>query len=465
MNAIAPEAPAAESPSAIRQGALMAILLSVLLAVLDYAVANIALPTIGADLHASASVSIWVVNAYQLVNCMLLLPLAAFAERIGAKKVCLGGLAVLMAGSLLCALSHHIATLAFARGVQGAGGAAIMAVNTALIRMVCPPARLGHCLALNSLTTALSVALGPSVAAAILYCTGSWRWLFLFNLPAGALVFALCKARLPATPPLQRMIDPLSIVLNMAAFCLILTGSDFVARNEWASGGTILVLLGAVAGGLLLIRQKEHASPLLPVDLLARPAFSVGVMTCFLGYTAANFFMISIPFSLTGLFGRSPVATGLLITAWPGAMVLTGPLVARLSDRIPAGTLSSLGLAINGFGFLMVRMTPLDAGGFDIMWRFALAGMGFAMFVSPNNRAIVLAAPHDRNASASGMIALARIMGQTCGATLVAMIMARVADRPTLLCLDYAAAVAWSAALLSLSRKMKRRLPCSFPAA
>lgn len=465
MHVIATAAPDHDSPFAIDRGALLAILLAILLAVLDYAVANIALPTIGADLHASASVSIWVVNAYQLVNCMLLLPLAAVAERIGAKKVCLGGLTVLMGGSLLCALSHHIVTLAFARGVQGAGGAAIMAVNTALIRMVCPPARLGHCLALNSLTTALSVALGPSVAAAILYCTGSWRWLFLFNLPAGALVFALCKARLPATPPVQRLIDPLSILLNMAAFCLILTGSDFLARNEWASGGALLVLLGATAGGLLLARQKDHATPLMPLDLLARPAFSIGAATCFLGYTAANFFMISIPFSLTGLFGRSPVTTGLLITAWPASMVAMGPLVGWLSDRVPAGTLSSIGLAINGFGFLMVRMTPLDAGDFDIMWRFALAGVGFAMFVSPNNRAIVLAAPHDRSASASGMIALSRIMGQTCGATLVAMIMARVADRPTLLCLDYAVSVAWAAALLSLSRKITRRPTCSFPAA
>ncbi|WP_051544089.1 MFS transporter [Acetobacter okinawensis] len=147
-----------------QKGALSAIFLAVFLAVLDYAVANIALPTIGQDLHTSASVSIWVVNAYQLVNCMLLLPLATFAERVGAKSVCIGGLLVLVVGSVICSLANQLWVLALARGIQGAGGAAIMAVNTALVRMVCPPARLGHSLALNALITSLAVAVGPSVA-------------------------------------------------------------------------------------------------------------------------------------------------------------------------------------------------------------------------------------------------------------------------------------------------------------
>lgn len=441
----------------VQKGALGAIFLAVFLAILDYAVANIALPTIGQDLHASASVSIWVVNAYQLVNCMLLLPLATFAERVGARSVCIGGLLVIVVGSVLCSCANQLWVLAFARGIQGAGGAAIMAVNTALVRMVCPSAKLGQSLALNALITSLAVAVGPSVAAAILYLTHSWRWLFLFNLPVGLFAAVVSFVYLPPTPATQRSIDKFSVVLNMLTFSLSLVGCDFLARGEWVYGGSFLLVLGLVAGVWLFLRQKGQTAPLLPLDLLARGDFSIGIVACFLGYTAANFFMISIPFSLTGLFGRSPVMTGMLLTPWPGSMVLVGPLVAYLANKVPAAILSCVGLVLTGFGFLLVRLTPFDASNLDIMWRFAVAGVGFAFFVSPNNRLTLVASPHDRSSSASGMISLARIMGQTCGATCVALILAHVVHFPALLCLDCAVIVAWGAALLSTSRVINRR--------
>lgn len=441
----------------VQKGALSAIFLAVFLAVLDYAVANIALPTIGQDLHTSASVSIWVVNAYQLVNCMLLLPLATFAERVGAKSVCIGGLLVLVVGSVICSLANQLWVLALARGIQGAGGAAIMAVNTALVRMVCPPARLGHSLALNALITSLAVAVGPSVAGGILYLTSSWRWLFLFNLPVGLLAAFVSFVYLPRTPGTERRIDKSSVILNMLTFSLTLVGCDFLARGEWVFGGSLVLGLGVVCGLLLFLRQKGQAAPLLPLDLLARRDFSIGITACFLGYTAANFFMISMPFSLTELFGRSPVMTGMLLTPWPGSMVMVGPLVAFLANKVPAQVLSAIGLVIAGCGFLLVRLTPFDASNLDIMWRFAVAGVGFAFFVSPNNRLTLVASPHERSSSASGMISLARIMGQTCGATCVALILAHVMQFPVLLCLDCAVAVAWGGALLCSSRILYRR--------
>ncbi|MBE7209602.1 MAG: MFS transporter, partial [Gluconacetobacter diazotrophicus] len=115
-----------------RRVAMTAVALSVLLSVLDYAVANVALPTIANDIGASASGSIWVINAYQLASVISLLPLASVGDRIGYARLCRIGLAVFVLASLLCAVSHSLLALASARALQGFGGACIMSVNAAL---------------------------------------------------------------------------------------------------------------------------------------------------------------------------------------------------------------------------------------------------------------------------------------------------------------------------------------------
>ncbi|WP_282761209.1 MFS transporter [Komagataeibacter saccharivorans] len=437
--------------SAVHRFAIIPVILAVVLSVLDYAVANIALPTISRELHVSAAGSVWVVNAYQLVNAMLLLPLAAWSERVGPARLCTIGLVVIMIGSLICANAQSLGVLVLARAVQGAGGACIMAVNTALVRLVYPPSRLGRGLALNALAIAGGVALSPSVAALILG-VASWRWLFLFNLPVGIVTLALVVGFLPRAGGQPRRLDWGSIVLNILAFGGILVGCDMLVH-----GNVDVLSLGLAGTGLaaltgLVRRQHGRAAPLLPVDLLAITAFRTGFITCFLGYMAANFYMISIPFALTGVFHRSAVETGLLITPWPVGMIVAGPFVGRMADRYPAGILSSAGLFIVGLGYLLVRLTPLDAGNFDIMWRFAFAGIGFGLFVAPNNKSMVAASPLHRSGSASGMISVARILGQTTGGMLVALILTDVAHEPTLRCMECGVATAWLGALISVSR-------------
>jgi MFS family permease len=112
--------------------ALIAILTAVLLATLDTAIANTALPAIAADLHAAPAASIWVINAYQLAMVATILPLAALGDIVGHRRIYLGGLAVFTFASLVCALATSLPTLAAARAFQGLGASGIMSVNAAL---------------------------------------------------------------------------------------------------------------------------------------------------------------------------------------------------------------------------------------------------------------------------------------------------------------------------------------------
>ncbi len=439
-----------------RHRAMFAVALSVLLSVLDYAVVNVALPTIAHDVHTSASSAIWVVNAYQLASLISLLPLAAMGDRVGHARMCRIGLAMFVIASVLCAMSRTLPELAAARALQGFGGACIMSVNAALVRFIYPNSELGRGIALNGLVVALGVALGPTVAAGVLSVAG-WQWLFLINLPLGGLALYFALTALPATPIIRGEFDFISTALLAAGLGALIIGLDSFAHNS----GVALALFLLIAGGgsmVVLVRiQLGRTDPLLPVDLLALPGFRTAFMVGFLGFVASNFFVISMPFDLMDVLHLGPVVTGLLMTPWALAIVLVAPVVGRLSDRYPASLLSTIGLCITALGFLFLRLVPAHPTDFDIVWPIAVAGMGFGLFQPPNNKAMITTAPKLRTGSASGMISVARLFGQTVGGMLVALILGLVAHGAVDACLSLGALTAFAGAVLSGTRIRLRR--------
>jgi MFS transporter, DHA2 family, multidrug resistance protein len=439
-----------------RYKAMFAVALSVLLSVLDYAVVNVALPSIAHDIHTDASSAIWVVNAYQLASVISLLPLAAMGDRVGHARMCRIGLVLFVIASVLCAVSRTLPELAAARALQGFGGACIMSVNAALVRFIYPNKELGRGIALNGLVVALGVALGPTVAAGVLSVAG-WQWLFLINLPLGGAALYFAMTALPVTPLIRGEFDFISTALLAAGLGSLIIGLDSFAHNSGLAFTLVLLVVGGVSMVTLVRLQLGRTDPLLPVDLLARPGFRAAFLTGFLAFAASNFFIISIPFNLMNVLHRGPVATGLLITPWPVAIVLGAPFVGRLTDRYPASVLSTVGLCITGIGFFLLRVMPASPSDLDIAWRIAVAGAGFGLFQPPNNKALITTAPATRTGSASGMISVARLLGQTVGGMLVALTLGLVAHGATSTCLTLASVTAFLSAAISGMRMTARR--------
>src|SRR5262245_43711875 len=163
-----------------RYWAILTIALGIIMAVVDGAIANVALPTIAKALDASPAFSVWIVNGYQLAITISLLPLASLGEIIGYRRVYLAGLLLFTLASLFCTLANTLPLLTAARIAQGFGAAGIMSVNAALVRYTYPRALLGRGIGFNALVVAISAALGPTVAAAIL-AVGTWPYLFAIN--------------------------------------------------------------------------------------------------------------------------------------------------------------------------------------------------------------------------------------------------------------------------------------------
>lgn len=393
------------------------IWLAVAMAVLDGAIANVALPVIAHELGASPASSVWVINAYQLTITVLLLPLAALGDRIGYKCIYLPGLALFTLGSVGCALGGTLNLLVAARVFQGIGAACIMSMNAALVRATYPSQMLGRGIGYNAMVLSMSAAIGPTLAALIL-SVASWQWLFLINVPIGIAAFMVGKKALPEPQGHGRPFDWTAAVLSAAMMGLVVSGAETFARSSSAVGAA-MIGAGILAGAVLVWRERAEPTPLMPLDLLRIPIFTLSITTSVVSFAAQMLAYVAIPFLLQSVLGRSVFTTGILMTAWPLAVGIAALFAGRLADRVSAGLLGGIGLAIFATGLFFLSRLGTHPGDFDIAWRMAVCGLGFGMFQSPNNRTIVSAAPKPRSGAAGGMLATARLLGQTAGAVTV----------------------------------------------
>ena len=436
---------------------MLAIGLGITMAVLDSAVANIALPTIARELDATPAEAVWVINAYQLALVVTLLPLAALGERLGYRRVYEAGLVVFTAGSLACALSHSLPLLVTSRIVQGLGASGIMSVNGALVRFTYPQASLGRGVGLNALVVSVAAAIGPTIASAIL-ALGSWEWLFAVNVPIGLVNIVLATRVLPYSDLSERGFDWSSAALNALAFGLFFIGADALTHGSGASLSASFEIAAAVAAAFFLMRrQVGEPQPLIPVDLMKIPVFALSVATSICSFTAYMLSFLALPFYFETVLNRDQVQTGLLMTPWPVALGLAAPLAGRLSDRVPSAILGSAGLGLLAAGLGLLAIMPLQASTFDIVWRMALCGFGFGFFQAPNNRTMLASAPRRRAGAAGGMLATARLIGLTIGASLAAMMFRIAPLNAEMIDLITAAVFALAAAAASISRLLAQK--------
>jgi DHA2 family multidrug resistance protein-like MFS transporter len=432
-----------------RTWAHVAVAIGIMMAVLDSAIANVALPTMAAEFGAHPSEAIWIVSAYQLAVTVSLLPLASLGDILGYKRVFCAGLMLFTLASIACSTAGSLPGLAAARAIQGLGAAGIMSVNNALIRFIYPHRLLGRGVSYSALVVAVSSVAGPTVAASIL-SWASWPWLFWVNVPVGILALAVGVKVLPRTPQSKHPFDAASALLNALTFGLLLLAADSLTEN-WRLAAAEFGA-AALIGFVFVRRQRVLTVPMLPLDLLKIPVFSLSMMTSICSFAAQTMAYVALPFYFQNVLGRSQGSTGALMTAWPLVVAVISPIAGRLSDRHSAGLLGGLGLGILAAGLAALALLPTDPTTVDMVWRLALCGLGFGLFQAPNNRAIFASAPRERSGGANGLQATARLVGQTSGAALVAVIFGLAHDHGTTLALAIAAGLAVAASIVSSLR-------------
>lgn len=440
-------------PMPRRLGAILAVAFGVSVSVLDGVIANVALPTLAAEFGISSANSVWIVNAYQLALITTLLIFSNLGDIVGYRRIYISGLILFTIASAGCALSEGFASLIVWRAVQGIGAAAITSVNTTLIRIIYPRHMLGRGMGINATVVAVSSVAGPTVAAAILSVT-SWHWLFAVNLPVGVVAFVMSRRFLPQNPVKVegRRFDWRSGVMCALTFGLVMSCVEGYSHGMPMVAWMPLALVAGFVAWRFVIDQLRRQMPILPFDLLRIPIFSLSIVTSICSFTAQMLAMVAMPFILQHSMGYDAVSTGLIFTAWPMVIMVVAPVAGILSEHIHAGYLGVAGLLVMTFGLVMLGLLPASPSDFDIIWRLVVCGMGFGLFQSPNNSIMIASAPQHRSGSASGMLASARLVGQTMGAALVAFFFHLHDGETTMTPLLVAAAFSFFGAVLSASR-------------
>jgi MFS transporter, DHA2 family, multidrug resistance protein len=402
-----------------RRWAIVAVGIAVAMSSLENSIVNVALPTIAADLKVSPSQIVWVVNTVQIAMVATLLPLAALGEIVGHQRVYYGGLVLFGLGALGCTFAHSYEMLLVSRLIQGLGSSGMMSINSALVRFIWPKRILGRGVGVNAMIVSTGITMGPTVASIIL-SFGPWPLLFALNLPFVVLAIIISMKVLPPTPRAPHTFDFPGALLAAACLGLFVFALGSAARNQPLAITAAELAIAVICGVLLIRRQADHPAPMIPIDLFKIPIFALSVMTAVCSFATQGLAFVSMPFLLISTLGRSQVETGFLITPWPVMVAIMAPIAGYLSDHYRVGLLGGIGLAILSAGMALLATMPADASVFDIGWRMALCGCGFGFFQSPNMKALLLSAPPSRSGGASGMVATARLTGQTIGAALAA---------------------------------------------
>ncbi|HFD7919926.1 MFS transporter [Klebsiella variicola] len=401
-------------------GAVLAVSLSTVIAMLDSTIANVALPVIAKDFAVSESSSILIINAYQFAVIASLLVFAALGRKVGNKRIFIMGTILFAFSSLGCALSETLNMLTVFRVVQGFGAAAILSVNAALIKDIYPARLLGRGLGINVMVVSVSAAAGPSIASAIL-SIANWNWLFTINVPIACTALVLCIVSLKSRQRMEARFDKAGGVLVFLTFISFSTMMLGLTKNnliEVVLSAIILIILAFI---LYRDQRKKQDSALIPVAMFRSKTFSLSLLMSMLSYSTQLLAFVSLPFYFHNVLHRSVIEIGMLLTAWPLATMLTSLISGDLIKKHDPNLVALSGLSLLLAGTLLMTWLPAAPTNLQILWRVAICGFGFGLFQAPNNYLIMTSVSHENSSIASGLLGSSRLVGQIIGSALVAI--------------------------------------------
>ncbi|HEV2582650.1 MAG TPA: DHA2 family efflux MFS transporter permease subunit, partial [Ktedonobacteraceae bacterium] len=337
------------------------------------------------------------------------------------------GLVIFTTGSAICGASFSLGMLIAARALQGLGGALIMAVSPAILTSAFPASERGRALGMNAVFVALGTSVGPTLGG-IITANFTWRWIFYVNVPLGiiGIIATLRILKEPRRSGQERgRFDPLgAILLAIGLVCLTL-GLSF--GQEWGWGSPLLIgtiVVSACAFVALGIVEQRVKDPIIDFSLLHNRVFLSANVSLVLNFLALFAVSFMLPFYLEELRGYSVIEAGLLLTPLPLTIAVIAPISGALADRIGSRWLAAGGLLIACIGLAFISQLNAQSSLWDIIWRLVLTGAGQAMFQSPNNSALMGAAPRSRQGVAAGFLATGRVVGQSISVALAGAIFA-----------------------------------------
>jgi len=407
------------------------VILGMIMSILDTTIVNVALRTLGHELHSNIAQVQWVVTGY-LLSLGAVIPVTGWASRRwGARRVYLVSLVLFTAGSAACGLSSSLTALVVFRVLQGVGGGMIMPVAQLIMAQVAGPQRMGRVMGVVSMPAMLAPIFGPVIGGAILEHL-HWSWIFFVNVPVGAVAFALAWRMLPRTDSGEAgPLDVLGLALLPTGAAAIVYGLSELGSG--ASLGSAIVLAPLIAGAALSIAFTLHAlrieRPLLDVRLYANRVFSGASFTTF-GLGAALFgAMILVPLYYQEVRAESVINTGLLNAPQGIGALVAMPIAGRLTDRFGGGRIALVGVSILCVSTLPLAFVGAHTSIVGLSALLVVRGVSIGLSFMPAMTAAFASMRPDQLSDATPQINVLMRLGSAIGVAILAVVLERASGR------------------------------------
>jgi EmrB/QacA subfamily drug resistance transporter len=407
---------------------LLAIGVGTFMSALDGSVVNTTLPLITRYFNSTVATVEWVVTIYLLVLSGLLLSFGRLGDMQGHKRVYLAGFAIFILSSAFCGLATSVTMLIINRGLQALGGAMLMANSPAILTKSFPARQRGQALGLQATMTYLGLIVGPSLGG-FLADQFSWRAVFYINLPVGLMALFLSARFISSDHPSEskERFDLLGAFTFLTGLIFLLFGLNQGHSLGWISP----MIIGSLAISVLFLAwfyyiEIHSPSPMLDLKLFRSWPFSSAALSAILNYICVYTIIFLMPFYLLQGRSYSPTQTGIILTAMPIVMAIVAPLSGTISDRIGTRIPAMIGMAGLAIGLYLLSGLGATTPPAQIALCLGLAGLGTGVFISPNNSALMGAAPRDRQGIAAGILATSRNFGMVLGVGLAGAVFTTV---------------------------------------
>jgi EmrB/QacA subfamily drug resistance transporter len=403
------------------------VILGMVMSILDTTIVNVALRTLGHDLHSTIAQIQWVVTGYLLALAAVIPVTGWAARRFGARRVYMTSLVLFTVGSGLCAVASTTTTLVLFRVLQGVGGGMIMPVGQLIMAQVAGPKRMGRVMAIVSMPAMLAPILGPVVGGAILQNL-HWSWIFLVNLPVGLIAFVAAWRTIPHTESGHAgRLDVVGLALLSTASSALVYGLSQLGSNSDLTAPVVVwpTLAGVALGGAFCWHALRVEHPLLDVRLYANRVFGAASLTTF-GLGAALFgAMILVPLYYQEVRHESVIATGLLTGPQGLGMLLVMPLSGRLTQRFGGGRVALVGVSILCLGTVPLALIGTHTSIVSISLVLVLRGIGIGFAFMPAMTAAFASLRPEQLSDATPQLNVLQRIGGAIGTAVLAVVLQR----------------------------------------
>lgn len=409
---------------------LASLALSMLLSSLGTSIANVGLPTLALTFNASFQAVQWVVLAYLLAITTLIVSAGRLGDLIGRRRLLLAGILVFTTASILCGLAPTLGMLIAARAAQGLGAAIMMALAMALVGETVPKEKTGSAMGLLGTLSAIGTALGPTLGGVLIAAFG-WPAIFLVNAPLGMVTLFLAWQFLPADRQSPASggagfdaVGTTLLAVTLAAYALAVTVHPDGSRGGFGPLNAALLLAAAFGLGLFVLRQAKTASPLIRLAMFRDGALSASLGMSALVSTILMATLVVGPFYLSLALGLDTAAVGLVMSVGPLVVAVSGVPAGRIADRYGAQRMTFAGLVGIAAGSFALFLVPASMGIPGYLAPMVMMTMGYALFQTANNTAVMAGVAPDRRGLVSGLLNLSRNLGLITGASVMGAVFA-----------------------------------------